>query len=122
MVLDEIKKSDTNDAMLKKDDKYTEICSSQNKISPTLLKRKLVNSLSTEREHKSRKIEKSKMSNTCFHCNKKLKMFNTYQCRCGNDFCNRHRFFDQHNCIYDIKNEAQKILKEANPKVVPKKL
>lgn len=58
----------------------------------------------------------------CQKCDKKLKMFNTYQCRCGHNFCNKHRFHDQHNCEYDYKSEAKRQLAEDNPKVAPKKL
>lgn len=59
---------------------------------------------------------------TCRKCNKKLQLFNTYECRCGNNFCNKHRFSDQHNCEYDYKSEAKKLLEQANPKIVPKKI
>ncbi|OQS54850.1 SAP5 [Ecytonucleospora hepatopenaei] len=121
MVLDKIHKSDSTEKILNKEDKYTDLCTGS-KISPVAFKRKLVLSESTEKEVKVRKTEDKKIKNTCFFCNKKLKIFNTYQCRCGKDFCNRHRFFDQHDCAFDIKNESKKILERNNPKVAPRKL
>lgn len=58
----------------------------------------------------------------CASCNKKLGLINAFTCRCEKTFCSRHRFFDQHNCPFDIKKEAQRRLREGNPKITPKKL
>lgn len=53
----------------------------------------------------------------CSTCKKKLGFVSCYTCRCGNDFCNKHRFHDQHNCTYDYKSKAIEKLRMSNPKV-----
>lgn len=58
----------------------------------------------------------------CAFCSKKLKFLTMYACRCEKVFCSRHRFFDQHQCAFDFKKEAQNKLRESNPKIQPKKL
>lgn len=65
-------------------------------------------------------VEDSKTKKTtkkCSTCNKKLGFVSCYTCRCGNDYCNKHRFYDQHDCTYDYKSKAIEKLRLNNPKV-----
>lgn len=59
---------------------------------------------------------------TCHLCKKRLKLASDYLCRCGNVFCVVHRFYDQHSCTYDYKNEEKKRLEKENPRVVKEKM
>jgi len=50
----------------------------------------------------------------CKICNKKLGIMN-FDCKCGHNFCGKHRYVYEHNCTYDYKNEHKKKLEEENP-------
>ena len=44
------------------------------------------------------------------------------ECKCGGNYCLKHRYTDYHNCIFDYINfEREKIRKE-NPVVVKDKI
>lgn len=92
--------------------------------SPTAsLKRKIVDISLNEVKHVKIVEEKAEsQSQFCAFCSKKLKFISTFTCRCQKSFCARHRFFDQHGCTFDYKNEAKNKLLESNPKVAPKKI
>lgn len=64
----------------------------------------------------------SKKTMRCGHCKKRLTIVNIYNCRCGMIFCGQHRYSEAHNCKYDYKSEGKKILEQANPLVIAKKL
>ena len=102
-------------------DKIIETCR-QKVISPVGLKRRL----STEAEGKNsnqRQLARKKIDERlCFFCGRRLKFFNTYNCRCGYNFCVKHRFYDQHSCSFDYKTEAKAVLKSSNPKITAKKI
>merc|ERR1712126_348399 len=106
-----------------KEEKPNEVCTNKG-LSPCVLKRKISIDLHSDSGQKVAKIEEKKIvsPSCCRECNKKLKFINTYLCRCGYNFCVRHRFNDQHNCTFDFKSEAKKILRENNPKIQSKKL
>ncbi len=88
-----------------------------------VVKRRITFDVETEMVEKEEKVIRTKIdSSLCFSCHKKLKFFNTYNCRCGYNFCNKHRFYDQHDCKFDYKIESKKILKKSNPKVIAKKI
>ncbi|KAF9764209.1 AN1-type zinc finger protein 6 [Nosema granulosis] len=58
----------------------------------------------------------------CTTCKRKLGVVSCYTCRCGNNFCTRHRFYDQHDCSFDYKTQAIEKLKINNPKIVNKRI
>lgn len=64
----------------------------------------------------------SKKTMRCGHCKKRLTIVNIYNCRCGKIFCGQHRYSETHNCKYDYKSEGKKLIEQANPLVVAKKL
>ncbi|BHF75296.1 AN1-type zinc finger protein 4 [Sparganum proliferum] len=49
-------------------------------------------------------------ANRCASCNRKTGLSNSYTCRCGNNFCSRHRYAELHSCPYDYKAEARRCL------------
>lgn len=59
----------------------------------------------------------------CYSCSKKLKIVERQMaCRCGNVFCNSHRFIVDHDCPYDHKRiQREKLIKE-NPVIIPDKI
>jgi len=67
-------------------------------------------------------IKKKKVSR-CSHseCNTKLKLSDIV-CRCGEQFCNVHRYSDKHNCSYDYKQLGKQQLIKNNPKVIANKI
>lgn len=74
-------------------------------------------------QKKSCVVEKEeKTSYACSECGKKLKFTNNYSCRCGNLYCIRHRFYDQHSCTFDYKAVALAKLEAQNPKIASKKI
>ncbi|KAI4293039.1 AN1-type zinc finger protein 5/6 [Pancytospora philotis] len=94
----------------------------QAKMMKIVAKRKLISE--PVQPVKQSKIVKGHQPNPekCSFCDKKLKFTSAFMCRCENFYCNRHRFFDQHNCTFDYKTEARNKLKQDNPKVVARKL
>ena len=50
-------------------------------------------------------------------CMRKLNILTEYQCKCKKCFCNQHRFFDDHKCTYDYKEEHRRELEKKNPVV-----
>lgn len=67
-------------------------------------------------------FEKEKTPLTCSECKRRLKITNNYGCRCGNMYCIRHRFHDQHSCTFDYKAVAIAKLEAQNPKVIGKRI
>eukprot|EP00127_Corallochytrium_limacisporum_P004810 Clim_evm2s181 gene=Clim_evmTU2s181 len=64
----------------------------------------------------------TKNPNRCQCCNKKVSLATRFSCRCGGNFCGRHRYAEQHSCTYDYKTNGRMQLRETNPQVVPEKL
>lgn len=95
----------------------------QPKQSTATLKRKLVD-ISLEDAKHVKTVERiaESQSQSCAFCNKKIKFISAFVCRCQKSFCSRHRFFDQHGCTFDYKNEVKNKLMENNPKIAPKKI
>lgn len=60
----------------------------------------------------------NRMASRCHQCNRKCRPALQFTCKCGNVFCQEHRYYDLHSCPYDIKGHDQRILETANPKVV----
>lgn len=73
-------------------------------------------------ETKIKEQEPLKKKKQCYFCDKKLKLLTDFSCRCGNIFCAKHRFHDQHNCTFNYRKKALKKLKEMNPKIVHDKI
>merc|ERR1711911_241652 len=95
-----------------KEEKKFEECQSK-QLSPIKIKRKVAIEID-DISPKLPKVETKKMPSTslCAQCDKKLKFISTFECRCGNVFCASHRFYDQHKCTYDYKNNAKKLLSQ----------
>ncbi|OWM70481.1 zinc finger A20 and AN1 domain-containing stress-associated protein 1-like [Punica granatum] len=47
--------------------------------------------------------------NKCRTCSKRLGLLG-FQCRCGDLFCGRHRYPEEHACKVDLKTSARKLL------------
>ena len=58
----------------------------------------------------------------CVDCRKKLNITNTFVCRCGNNYCAKHRHPEFHGCTFDYKADGRKHLEQANPILVIPKL
>jgi len=58
----------------------------------------------------------------CSKCNAKCRPALRFECRCGNVFCQTHRYYDAHNCTFDIKKHDRDSLRENNPKVCGSRL
>ncbi|XP_033887163.3 AN1-type zinc finger protein 4 isoform X1 [Acipenser ruthenus] len=65
---------------------------------------------------------KKKNSKHCFLCRKKTGLANSYECRCGNNFCATHRYAETHDCTYDYKTAGRRYLQENNPIITAPKL
>lgn len=58
----------------------------------------------------------------CVHCNRRLKIASTYNCRCGGVYCAKHRHSESHACSFDYKTTGRQMLAATNTKVEPAKL
>ncbi|KAI3683051.1 hypothetical protein L1987_83548 [Smallanthus sonchifolius] len=57
----------------------------------------------------------------CTMCKKRVGLTG-FNCRCGNVFCNVHRYSDKHECKFDYRATAKDAIAKANPVVKPEKL
>ncbi|KAF0697701.1 Aste57867_11628 [Aphanomyces stellatus] len=57
----------------------------------------------------------------CWTCKGKIAL-SAVTCRCGYTFCNRHRYAEEHNCVFDFRHLAKRKLEMENPRVVPLKV
>lgn len=113
----------TGEETIKEDTKSEaprEMC--HRKLTKAMGKRKIINAVPSPVKQVKVVENKAPSADHCSHCSKKLKLIGTYTCRCEKVFCNKHRFFDQHQCPFDFKTEARNKLRESNPKIVPRKL
>ncbi|KAI5184885.1 AN1-type zinc finger protein 5/6 [Nematocida homosporus] len=55
----------------------------------------------------------------CSVCYLRLRITNTFGCRCSGQFCFKHRYSDEHNCPFDYKQENRLRLEKENPKILP---
>ncbi|KAL5061099.1 hypothetical protein RYX36_032703 [Vicia faba] len=53
-------------------------------------------------------------TNRCKSCNKKVGLLG-FSCRCGNLFCKKHRYPEEHACKVDLKEIGRQILYKQNP-------
>lgn len=56
----------------------------------------------------------------CFNCKKKSMILT--DCRCGNKYCLKCRYSEDHNCDFDFKKHASIELSKNNPLLVAKKI
>ncbi|KAI5181312.1 hypothetical protein NEOKW01_1506 [Nematocida sp. AWRm80] len=54
----------------------------------------------------------------CTKCLIRLRITNSFKCKCLRIFCGKHRYSDEHNCTYDYKLENIKKLEKENPKIL----
>lgn len=59
-------------------------------------------------------------NNRCHFCKKHIII--TFNCRCGGQFCIKHRYTDSHNCNFDHTSFEREILRLNNPIVVKDKI
>ena len=69
-------------------------------------------------ENKRKNIKTKKIPKVvCYHCNKKLKLYEQIKCSCGHHFCPKHMNRHSHNCTFDMKTKVKIELKNENPKM-----
>ncbi|KAM3186423.1 hypothetical protein ACTXT7_004358 [Hymenolepis weldensis] len=78
--------------------------------------RKDVSSDSTRRSPSKLKAKR------CASCNRKTGLADSYTCRCERNFCAKHRYAELHDCPFDYKAEARRVIQETNPVVTAAKL
>ncbi|XP_022659522.1 zinc finger AN1 domain-containing stress-associated protein 15-like [Varroa jacobsoni] len=57
----------------------------------------------------------------CPVCKGKLKLV-SFTCRCGSEFCQRHRNPEDHDCDFDYRDLGKQELMKNNPIIRPKKI
>ena len=65
--------------------------------------------------------KKKKKKKKCKICKKKLGLV-PFKCKCNNIYCSLHRYAEDHNCVYNYKDEYQKNFSKNNPKVIAEKV
>ncbi|KAK7270774.1 hypothetical protein RJT34_26183 [Clitoria ternatea] len=63
----------------------------------------------------------SKKGNRCKSCNKRVGLTG-FKCRCGDVFCGRHRYPEEHACQVNLKEIARQVLSKQNPLCIADKL
>lgn len=84
-------------------------------------KNKILKDKSKEKSEKEMNKNKETKKNRCMKCNKKLKLTDT-PCKCGQCFCNEHRYSDRHDCKFDYKKLGKDLLEKNNPTIVSSKV
>lgn len=64
----------------------------------------------------------ARSTDRCPRCNKRLGMLKGFKCRCGNTYCSKHRYPEEHQCTFDFKSAGRDLLAKANPTVKADKL
>jgi hypothetical protein len=54
-------------------------------------------------------------------CGKKLGMM-PFKCRCGNEYCIKHRTSESHKCVYNYITDGRKLLEVNNQRVAHEKV
>ncbi|KAL4157021.1 hypothetical protein PRNP1_006047 [Phytophthora ramorum] len=57
----------------------------------------------------------------CWECKMKVGL-TAVKCRCDYTFCNKHRYAEEHKCVFNFKTAGKRKLEEENPVVVPCKV
>jgi len=58
----------------------------------------------------------------CAKCGKRLGLTEQYRCRCGDQYCTRHRYAEEHDCNFDYQSENKTKLQNQNHSIQPPKL
>jgi len=58
----------------------------------------------------------------CKKCGKRLGLAEQYKCRCGEQYCTRHRYAEEHECTYDYQKDHKSKLRQQNRSLTPPKL
>ena len=58
----------------------------------------------------------------CVKCQKKLRLTNSFPCKCGGTYCSACRYSNIHGCTFDYHQQAQEDLIKKNPIIQPNKL
>jgi len=58
----------------------------------------------------------------CKKCGKRLGLTEQYKCRCGDEYCSRHRYAEEHDCSFDYRTEQKSKLQNQNRNIQPPKL
>jgi len=74
-----------------------------------------------ETELVTKKRKKQKKKNRCYVCKKKVGILG-FECRCEFVFCSSHRYPEEHECDFDVKQLQRDIVAKANPVVKASKL
>lgn len=64
---------------------------------------------------------RQKNKKRCWKCKRKVGITGI-ECRCGYIFCGKHRYADEHNCIFDHRSHHQRKLRQENKQILTKKL
>ncbi|XP_057444461.1 zinc finger A20 and AN1 domain-containing stress-associated protein 12-like [Lotus japonicus] len=75
----------------------------------------------TKMETESTTTSIRKKTNRCKSCNKKVGLTG-FECRCGDVFCGRHRYPEEHSCEVDFKKIGRQVLAKQNLKCIGDKL
>lgn len=54
-------------------------------------------------------------------CDNKVRLLG-FPCRCGGNFCAKHRYGNEHNCSFDYREHGQSEIRKNNPPVVGEKI
>ena len=55
-------------------------------------------------------------------CNQKIRIGQLVECKCSLFFCLKHKYPDEHFCLYDRKKEWIEKIKKENPKMKTEKV
>ncbi|XP_028783197.1 zinc finger A20 and AN1 domain-containing stress-associated protein 12-like [Neltuma alba] len=51
----------------------------------------------------------------CKSCNRKVGVTGGFRCRCGDLFCGKHRYPEEHSCTVDYKQIGRQLIQKQNP-------
>ncbi len=68
------------------------------------------------KDNKQNNKEKKTSRNRCNFCNKKLGL-TIFECKCGGNYCTKHRYDFEHECDYDHKKDSKNKLRIQLPKI-----
>ena len=60
------------------------------------------------------KLDESKKKKRCKSCNKKVGVTG-FKCQCGDLFCGKHRYPEEHSCTVDYKQIGRQLIQKQNP-------
>ncbi|KAF8413061.1 hypothetical protein HHK36_001037 [Tetracentron sinense] len=67
------------------------------------------------------KLDSSINTNRCWSCKRRMGLVG-FKCKCGNTFCGRHRYPEEHLCTFDFKDAGREAIARANPLIRTSKL